>query len=93
MSFSSASAVLHFAAMDSRTIKHAHARRIADEIGRSLGYLSRLSARMDAVGFPPDDKLRMLVARAHEAMHALRVEAHYLGCQNGVGRRERDASP
>lgn len=76
--------------MDSRTIKPEHARQIADKVGEMLGYLSRLSARMDKTGWPPDDKLRQLVSRAWEAVHALRIETHYLSCKSGVGRERRD---
>jgi hypothetical protein len=57
----------------------------------SINYLHRLRERMEKAGFPPDDKLFALVSKAYDAVHALFVELHYLGCESGVGREPRRA--
>jgi hypothetical protein len=58
-------------------------RRLA-EIEPMLGYLSRLSARIDKRGMGTEP-LAADVQRAQEAMQALRMRLHYLNCA-GLGR-------
>ena len=53
----------------------------------SLRYLGRLRARMETVGFLPNDKLYQLVTRAYDDLHHLCVELHYMSCSGGVGKR------
>jgi hypothetical protein len=74
--------------MDSAELKPWQARIICAAVGKALGYLSRLRARMDRRGFPPDDKLCRLTAAAYDAVHALSIELHYRSCDGGVGRSE-----
>jgi len=62
------------------------AKRVRESIVPMLGYLHRLRARMDAVGFVPEDKLLRLAEAAENALHALVVELHYESCEHGVGR-------
>ena len=45
---------------------------------------------MERLGFPPDDRLYRIVARAHDGLRDLAVETHYMGCKEGVGRPPRD---
>jgi hypothetical protein len=40
-------------------------------------YLGRLSKRMATPHFPHDDPLRVLVDRAEDAVHRLRIDVHY----------------
>jgi hypothetical protein len=54
-----------------------------------LNYLGRLQQRMIRRGFPPIDPLLCDVCRAHDAIHALRMNLHYLSVGHGVGRPER----
>ncbi len=59
-----------------------------------VNYLVRLRKRMVEVGFPPNDKLYLLMCKAYNAMQQLSVEVHYLSC-DGVGnpaRKEEDES-
>lgn len=60
------------------------AAKLGANIGRSLGYLNRLRARMEQRHFPPNDKLYQLVTTAADAMHALNVELHYRSCSGGA---------
>ncbi len=46
-----------------------------------LAFLGRLRKRMDATGFPPDDRLLKTVNKAYDTMHELRVLLHYLACE------------
>ncbi len=66
----------------------------AAQVGRSIGpafvYLGRLKARLDALGFPPDDALYRAVKTAWDGMYGLTVELHYLACKSGVGRSAKE---
>ena len=64
------------------------AKKIAESLQPSLGYLFRLHQRMEKRGFLPSDPYYQLVCRAYDAMHVLCVQTHYLSC-NGVGRPRR----
>ena len=50
-----------------------------------LGYLSRLNQRMTFKGFPREDPLLRLTAKAEMALHELHVATHYLACGDVVG--------
>jgi hypothetical protein len=52
-----------------------------------LGYLTRLSARMDRKGFG-DDQLARDVRKAQQAMQELRMRLHSLSC-DGMGKKRR----
>jgi hypothetical protein len=67
-------------------IRPEQAARLKDALGRRLNYLNRLVARMNRLGFPPDDRLMAAAQRARNALQDLHVEAHYLSCRHGVGR-------
>jgi hypothetical protein len=41
---------------------------------------------MEQRGFPPQDPLYQLMARAYQAMHHLYIELHYRSGDGGVGR-------
>jgi len=62
------------------------ARRVHRALGPSVGYLSRLKARMLKVGFTQDDLLYQLVSQSYDAIQALFMQLHYLSCKSGVGR-------
>jgi len=62
-----------------------HAKRIWQELRPGLSYLSRLRARMVAIGFLPDDPLMLMVVKAQESVQDLAIRLHYLGCDGGVG--------
>jgi len=55
------------------------------EVTPMLGYLSRLSARMDKRGMGTEP-LAADVRKARDAMQALRMSLHYLHC-DGLGDR------
>jgi hypothetical protein len=50
-----------------------------------LGRLSRLRARLIAIGYRPDDPYLLAVDAAWSAVHELCVRTHYLSCEGGVG--------
>ena len=62
--------------------------RIQESVAKGMKYLSKLRGRMDQTFLPADD-LFVKVRAAHDAMHDLCVELHYLSCSRGVGRSER----
>ena len=72
--------------MDSSDLTADQLRELHRVIGQYLGYLNRLRARMERVGFPNNDPLYRLVVDAAERMHSLSVELHYATC-SGVGRK------
>jgi hypothetical protein len=70
--------------MDSSSLRRWQTAKLLDHIEPTLGYLSRLRARMQKVGFIPSDPLYQLVDRAYDAVHELRIKLHYLTCE-GTG--------
>ena len=72
--------------MTTPTLQPWQAARVRDAVRPHLGYLHRLRRRMEQVGFPANDKLLGLVARAEDAAQALFIELHYASCGHGVGR-------
>lgn len=72
--------------MDSSQLTTEQAAALRDKIGDLREYVLRLKKRIDENGFPQDDKLRRLVAKAEDALQHLWVELHYMSCGHGVGR-------
>ena len=70
--------------MDRSNVKKSQAKAISQALFPKINYLFRLRKRMEEVGFPPNDKLYLLVCKAYDAMRQLSVEVHYLSC-DGVG--------
>ena len=70
--------------MDRTDVKKDQAKTINKALFPSLNYLFRLKERMQKVGFPPSDKLFLMVCKAYDAVRALHGETHYLSC-DGVG--------
>lgn len=60
-----------------------------DKITAMLGwhqkYLNALCDRMHERKFPPQDKLYLDAMKARDAIQALRMTVHYLGCKGQVG--------
>jgi hypothetical protein len=52
--------------------------RLALPIGKMMIHMKRVLERMDATGFPLNDPLREQFARAHAAVHGLRIHLHYV---------------
>jgi hypothetical protein len=71
--------------MNSDDIKHAQPKVIEAALEPMVGYLHRLQARMEKVGFTPSDSYFQAVARAYDATQALCMATHYLTC-DGAGR-------
>jgi hypothetical protein len=61
--------------------------KLLAEVTPVLGYLTRLSARMDRNGFG-DDQLARDVRKAQQAMQELRMRLHSLSCE-GMGKTRR----
>ena len=78
--------------MDRFPVTRSQATDINKALFPKLNYIFRLRARMQKVGFPPDDPLFDLVCKAYDALHRLHIETHYLSC-NGVGRPSQSDPP
>ncbi len=63
---------------------------IQAKIVAQLAYVGRLHMHMLRAGFPTTDKTFQLVAAAHDAIHRLRIDLHYLECDRF--RRDRGAA-
>jgi hypothetical protein len=50
------------------------------ELHAGLSHLSRLRARMVAIGFLADDPLLLMVVKAQESVQDLSIRLHYIGC-------------
>ncbi len=68
------------------TLTTAQAEKLKGWIDPMTRYVCRLRERLDAVGCPGDDPLRVAVERAYDAMRALSTELHYCGGKAGAGR-------
>ena len=66
------------------------AARILDPVRPTLGYLSRLEARMRKLNFQRDDPLYSRVLAAQQALDDLFDETHYLSIPSGAGRPPRE---
>ncbi len=75
--------------MDSSDITPEQAKRIHEVAHRMLGYLHRLEKRLTELSFDPRDPFYALVVEAHNSIHKLSVESHYMSCKGGVSRPER----
>jgi hypothetical protein len=60
--------------------------RLHQALFPTANLLNRLERRMARLGFPTNDPLCLLVARAQSAVEDLYIHVHYLGCSGGVGR-------
>jgi hypothetical protein len=57
--------------MERKSIKRSQAQVINRALYHGLNYLCRLRARMQKVGFHPDDPLVLLVSEAYDAVYRL----------------------
>jgi hypothetical protein len=76
--------------MHSNRLTRAQLNQLAERIRPMLGYVTRLSERMDATAFDVSDPLLLKVRRAQDALHELSVHLHYLSV-DGAGRPSRRA--
>jgi hypothetical protein len=76
--------------MNSSDLTPEQCKIIGDRLRPILRYLHALRNRVQQQAFPQDDKVRRLVEAAHDNVHHLSVELHYLGIRSGVGRPSRD---
>ncbi|REK08958.1 MAG: hypothetical protein DWQ37_19020 [Planctomycetota bacterium] len=74
--------------MRSEQLTEAQLESLVASVRPMLRYLGRLEKRMEAQGFPADDRLLRLVRETRQAAHDLALELHYLSC-DGVGRPRR----
>jgi hypothetical protein len=73
--------------MNSSDLTPEQAAVVAEQVRRSLRYLTTLRERMERQHFPPHDELLRLVIRAEDAIHRLWVDLHYRSCRDGVWRQ------
>ena len=75
--------------MTSDDITKSQANEIFKALFKGTNYLVRLKNRMEAKGFPRDDKLYVLVCNAYEAALRLGHEVHHMSCDGSNGRPAR----
>lgn len=75
--------------VNSDDITTQQARELHEAFHPTLGNLTLLSERLNKLGFPPDDKLLLVVQKAQDALQHLTVELHYMSCPTGVARPPR----
>lgn len=63
------------------------ARALAERLSRQLGYLTRLTNRMQQRGWRADDPAYRAAWAARDALHELCVRLHYQSHGGGRGRR------
>jgi hypothetical protein len=63
--------------MQSSDLTKAQVEQLQETVGRALGFLNRLVARMDACGFLPADPLRQGAKHAQDGVHHLWIMLHY----------------
>lgn len=72
--------------MDSSSLTNDQIAALARIVRRDLRFLGKLRARMEQLGFTPGDRLYQVTTAAYNALHAMSVELHYMGCGSGVAR-------
>ena len=73
--------------MTSNDLTREQVEALLASVRRQLRYLGKLRDRMNQRGFPPNDPLFVATTGAFNAVHALRVELHYLTCPAGTAGR------
>lgn len=71
--------------MTSSDLTPAQASAIKTTVGRQLRYLTRLCDRINRLGWPIDDPLRLAAEEARKRTQDLLTASHYAGCKHGVG--------
>jgi hypothetical protein len=70
--------------MDSSDLTPEQCRSIGEKLAPMLRYLHALNERVRQQAFPLDDKFRLEVEAAYNAIHGLTVTVQYLSCEHGV---------
>ncbi len=73
--------------MDSRDLTPDQLHALTARLRPTLGYLRKLIERMEAEGFPAQDKLYRTTGEAEDRMQHLLTVLHYLACAETTGRR------
>jgi hypothetical protein len=60
---------------------------LADRLVPTLGYLTRLTNRMQQQGWKANDPAYLAAWKARDALHELTVHLHYQSRGNGYGKR------
>ncbi len=71
--------------MDSSDLTREQLDHIKATLREQQAYFRRLLARMDARGFPADDRLRREVQDVEQRLGSLWMSLHYLGCAGQTG--------
>jgi hypothetical protein len=77
--------------MDLSHLSRDEARKILAAVEPMMSYTSALTRRMQATGWKPSDSFYIHAHRAHDALHAMRMLAHYNVC--GLGGAGRQTEP
>jgi len=79
------------APVDSKSLNRAQVDELARVNDRYLQWVSAVQRRLNLRGFPIDDELRRVVAKASDGAFELRICLHYLAC--GVKATPNDTPP
>jgi hypothetical protein len=71
--------------MDSDDLTREQIEKIQRVIAPTSRYLLSIRERMSETGFPDTDKIRQSIERAHDALHGLWIDLHYLKCKDQTG--------
>lgn len=69
--------------MQPRDLTNRQRERLAEQIGRHLGYYTRLTKRLDKIGMEPTSDLYRTAQAALNGVHSLRVTTLYLSMDEG----------
>jgi hypothetical protein len=70
-----------------RELSYDQAEWLRNRLGPTLVFFSKVKKRLSDRGYTPDDPLYREVSECYNAVHHLRVSAHYLSCRSGVGKK------
>ena len=73
--------------MDLSDLTPEQSRALAERLGRQLGYLTRLTNRMQQCAWRADDPAYRAAWKARDALHELCVRLHYQSRGDGYGKR------
>jgi hypothetical protein len=77
-------------AWTSNALKQWQIANLQKSVAPMLTYLHKLRDRMQRASFLPQDPLYQVVEKAYDAVQALTVKLHYLGCDHGTGNPPRE---
>jgi hypothetical protein len=79
--------VPYLAGVELSELTREQAKALSERLVPTLGYLTRLTNRMQQRGWKADDPAYLAAWKAREALHELTVRLHYQSRGDGYGKR------